>query len=779
MTVTWTLSGGRVIALWLVAITACAVVVARTQVVTDMTAFLPRSPSAAEEALVDQVQNGAASRIIIVGIEGASADALANVSRAMAKRLAGDPAFVAVNNGESGAFEEERQFFWRNRYLLSPAVVPERFTAEGLHRALEKDLQLLGSDLAVLVKSSLPSDPTGEIMSLVDRLTPAAGPHARDGVWFSGDRKRAILVAQTRALGFDIDAQQQALERIGAAFEAARGAMPEAAQARLLETGPGVFGVQSRARIEGDATRLSIMATILVASLLLFAYRSPRVLLLGLLPVASGALAGIAAVSLGFGFVHGITLGFGVTLIGESVDYPIYLLTQTHPGSAADSTLARIWPTLRLGVLTSVAGFSVMLFSSFNGFVQLGLFTIAGLVVAMSVTRWVVPALLPQSFAVASAGVFARPLTRAIGAARGLRVVLVVVLLAALALFVFHRGGFWQQDLASLSPIPAREQALDRELRSDLSAPDLRYLVAATAKDEQQALALSERLSRLLQDRIAEKALTSFDGPAQYFPSISAQRARQAALPDGDALRQRLQEALAGLPFRLELFAPFLKDAAAAKAAAPITRDHLPRALALKVDSLLHQRGSQWTALMPLNGVADATRVASAVAGLGVSGVDFVDLKRASDRLLATYQHDAMLLALFGSLAIIVLLAASLRSVSGVIVTVAPMVAAVIVTTAVLTGGDRTLSIFNLVGLLLIVAVGSNYCLFFERMHREGAYGERVLASLAFANLCTVIGFGILSFSGVPVLHDIGMTVAIGAILSLFFAAILGGEAHS
>ena len=65
---------------------------------------------------------------------------------------------------------------------------------------------------------------------------------------------------------------------------------------------------------------------------------------LGLLPVASGALAGIAAVSLGFGSIHGITLGFGATLIGEGVDYAVYLFTQTDR-KTPQTTLQRIWPT--------------------------------------------------------------------------------------------------------------------------------------------------------------------------------------------------------------------------------------------------------------------------------------------------------------------------------------------------------------------------------------------------------------------------------------------------
>jgi len=41
------------------------------------------------------------------------------------------------------------------------------------------------------------------------------------------------------------------------------------------------------------------------------------------------------------------------------------------------------------------------------------------------------------------------------------------------------------------------------------------------------------------------------------------------------------------------------------------------------------------------------------------------------------------------------------------------------------------------------------------------------------ADLCTVVGFGVLSFSAIPVLHGIGLTVAIGACLSLLFGAIL------
>ncbi|HXZ02372.1 MAG TPA: MMPL family transporter [Stellaceae bacterium] len=758
--------------LWVIGVVVSLLAIARTELRTDMTAFLPRSPSAGQQALVDQLRNGVVSRLILLGIEGASPDALAALSRTLAARLRGRPEFAAVDNGEEAASAAERDWVWRNRYLLSPAVRPERFTAAGLQAALAADLRLLGSDLAVLVKRSLPGDPTGEVLALVDRLTGTARPHARDGVWFSGDERRALLMLETRAEGFDIDAQQQALARIGEDFDAARRGLLEAGEARLLETGPGVFAVGTRAVMERDATRFSLLATAMVAGLLLFAYRSPRLLLLGLLPVMSGALAGIAAVALGFGFVHGITLGFGVTLIGESVDYAVYLFTQTAPGSSPESTLARIWPTLRLGVLTSVAGFGAMLFSSFAGFAQLGLFSIAGLVVAVAVTRWVLPAALPRQFAVVDSALFARPLLAVIRRAGRLRLPVALLTLGAGALLCVHRGGFWQQDLASLSPIPPAAQRLDQELRRGIGAPDVRYLIVLAAPGEQQALAASERISRALDALVSQGVLAGFDAPDRYLPSDGVQRARQQALPEPDELRARLAQASAGLPFRPDLFAPFLADVAAARQAPLLTRAALPAGLSLKLESLLFRQDGGWMAALPLRGIDDPARVAAGIAALDGTAASFVDLKAESDRLLQTYQHQAVVLTLVGSVVVLLLLSVSLRSWRRVLAVAAPLAAAVILTAALLTAGGRVLSIFNLVGLMLIVAVGSNYCLFFERLSREDAHGERSVASLALANLCTVIGFGLLSFSGIPVLHDIGMTVAAGTLACLFLSAV-------
>ncbi|MCY1233647.1 hypothetical protein D9M72_461980 [compost metagenome] len=83
-------------------------------------------------------------------------------------------------------------------------------------------------------------------------------------------------------------------------------------------------------------------------------------------------------------------------------------------------------------------------------------------------------------------------------------------------------------------------------------------------------------------------------------------------------------------------------------------------------------------------------------------------------------------------------------------------------------------------GLLLLVAVGSNYALFFNGAaagQPGAAHSPHTLVSLLLANLTTVAAFGLLALSSLPLLQAFGLTVGPGAILALWFSAILARPA--
>lgn len=773
--------GRLAIVLWLAFMLGCGIVISRTTFTTDLSAFLPTDPTPAQQLLLEQIHDGLASRLILVAIEGADPATQAILSKQIAQTLRTNPAFVSVNNGEPVTEDQDHAYLFDNRYLLSPAVTSERFSVEGLNSAIGNSIDLLASPAGLMVKSLLPNDPTGEMMQLIGQLNSGNRPQMMDDTWVSGDGLRALLLLQTKASGDNTDAQQTAMLAIEQAFENAN---DHTSSAKLLMTGPGVFSVTSRDTIKSQVSRLAIISIVLIASLLLLVYRSFSALLLGFLPVISGALAGIAAVSLGFGSVHGITLGFGTALIGEAVDYSIYLFVQSTQNNANEQQNwnKRFWPTIRLGVLTSIFGFSSLLLSDFPGLAQLGLYSIAGLIVAAIVTRFVLPHLLPNSFRIHDVSTIGIALSSLVKNATKLRWPAILLLVIACIILIQHRADIWNDTISSLSPVSQAEVDLDTSLRADMGAPDVRYLVVVSADNQQTVLETSEQVATQLQTLVDKGVLAEFESPSRYLPSIKTQQARQASLPEPTVLIARLKQATQGLPVNADLFKPFVDDVANARNQPLLHANSLEQtSMTMAIDALLIQRDSHWTALLPLTAPKDTdidTRQVHAVLdAMDLSGVLFVDMKAESDNLYSSYLNEAILLSLAGLVAIIFLLFWTFRSPLYVLRIIIPLAAAVITTTAGLAILGQQLIILHLVGLLLVVAVGSNYALFFNRLD-EQTISPRTLASMLFANLTTVVGFGVLAFADVSVLQAMGVTVAPGVILALIYSAIFAKKSY-
>jgi predicted exporter len=762
---------GRTFLLWLLAMLAGAAIVWNSRFTADMSFFLPANPTAEQQVLVDQLKEGVVSRLLMIAIEGGDVSQRAAVSRELRGRLEKVPEFVSVQNGETGSQAADRDFLFKHRYLLSPAINAERFTVGGLQAAVENSIDLLASPAGMMLKPLLARDPTGELVELLSGLNTGAQPNSRDGVWASRDGERAMLLVQTRALGSDTDGQEQAINFIRSQFaESAQRA--GVGEMKLQLSGPGLFAVNSRATIKDEVTRLSLISTLAIIFVLFFVYRSFKLLTLGMLPVVSGALAGVVAVSLVYGTVFGITVGFGSALIGEAVDYSIYYFVQSGRAGLADWR-QRFWPTIRLGVLTSVFGFGALLFSGFPGLSQLGLYALSGVVTAALVTRFVLPQLSGTDLQTRDLAPLGISLQKAVFALRVLRWPVVALALLAGAMLIAQRDSLWNPELSALSPISKADQILDMALRADIGAPDSRYLVVINAPDRESALQAAEATGEQLEKLVASGQLGGYDSPARFLPSAATQHARQASLPQAEDLRPRLQIALSDSPLAASKLEPFIADIAAARQLPDLTRQSLHgTSLALAVDALLLPHATGWSVLLPLrSGVKDidAGAVRTILAG---SNALFIDMKVEFNKLYNDYLHEAMLLSLAGVLAIVALLAATLRAPRRLAAVLLPLLLAVVIVIVGLHLLGERLHLLHLVGMLLIVAVGSNYALFFDRVHGQQPLEPETLASMLVANLTTAIGFGTLALSNVPVLHAVGVTVGPGAILALLLSAI-------
>ena len=770
------------LALWLVCVVGAVLVTARTHYLADLSAFLPSAPTAEQAVLLDQLSSGVAARLVLVGIEGGTLQERTGASLQLAAALRKSGAFESVHNGDNSQFEAAAKFLFDHRYLLSPAVDAQRFTASGMRTAIDETTSLLGTPAGSMIKPLILRDPTGETVRMAETMLPTQSPRSEGGVWVSRNAERAVLLATTRADGADLDAQERTLQVVRTSF-----APLEAQGLRLIVSGAGTFAVSSRTQIKSEVERLAIAGGVAIVGLMLLAFGgSLRTLFTATLPVASGVLAGIAAVSLAFGNVHGITLGFGTTLIGEAVDYAIYYLIQARTvaggaaGSGSQRWLGENWRTVRLGLLTSLCGFAALVFSGFPGLAQLGVFSIAGLTAAALTTRCVFPVLAPDG---APGMGLRRHLGHFTGAAAALlprlRWPLVALTLAAAAALAWLPSA-WRGDLSSLNPVGAAAMQLDADLRADLGASDASTLVAVSAVDEAGALAGAEAAGAQLDKLVADGVLQGYESPARLLPSPAMQAARRAAFPEPKLLAERLTEATIDGPLSAPRLGAFLADVEAARALPLLDRAALrntPLASALDAMLVPGEGGRPWRALLSLRGGAsaiDVPRLRQALAD--VPGAQVVNIKAELDALYARYLHEAILQALLGALAVCVLLALHQRSLKRLLRVALPVAAALLIVLAGLSFAGVALGILHLVGMLLMVAIGSNYALFFDQIRVDFEHTGRnadndTLASLALANLTAVISFCLLALSNIPALCAIGLVVAPGILLSLVLAA--------
>ena len=743
----------------------------RTHVETELSRLFPEGGTPTERLLLTELRTGANGRLILLGLEGGDADILAEASKRLAAWMRESGAFHYVANGEQAWTKEERERLFQNRYVLSPRMHPSTFSREHLRDSLELRLSDLTSPLSPMVKALIPADPTGEFMKILQAWMTWTAPKRHQGVWFSSDLRRALLLAETQAAGFDTESQEQLQGHIREALRRVSGVPTGVAPVHVVMTGPSVIAVEMQKTIQQDVWRLSLYATLLVTTLLFVSYGSVSILALTLLPLTSAILAGIAVVDLAFGFIHGLTLAFGITLLGVVDDYPIHLFSHLTRENRAPAVMKAIWPTMRLGVVATALGFSALLLSGFPGLSQLGLFAVVGLFTAACVTRWLLPHIVPLGFHTRREGL---RVAQWIDALKRARLVVPLAVVLAIGFFFWSNTPLWEQDIANLSPISTEKKERDQAFRDELGVPDVRDLIVVEGSSEEEALQRSEKLALTLDSLVKKGELAGYDLAARYLPSHKTQQASQAALPDHETLNRNLASAMKGLPFKPGLFQPFLDATENARTQEPVDiRTFRGTALALKLNSLLFRHEGRWFAVVPLRGITDRQKFREILTPWREHQVTYLDLKEESNLMVSLYRNETLRLLGWGVLSIALVLLVGLRAPLTVLRVLLPIVSAIVVVAGLLHALGERFSLFHLASFLLVIGLGLDYALFFNRRHGTLAERGRTVFGLLVCSTTTILVFGVLALSQIPVLRAIGMTTALGSLACLVFAAFL------
>ncbi|HDG1686073.1 MMPL family transporter [Kluyvera cryocrescens] len=518
-------------------------------------------------------------------------------------------------------------------------------------------------------------------------------------------------------------------------------------QAQLLSRGTAFYSDYASQQAKKDISTLGAVTVLGVLLLIVAVFRSLRPLLLCLMSIGVGALAGTVVTLLVFGELHLMTLVMSMSIIGISADYTLYYLTErmVHGGESSPwQSLAKVRHALLLALLTTVVAYLLLMLAPFPSIRQMALFAAVGLSASCLTVIFWHPWLcrgLPVR-PVPALGLMLRWL-----AAWRRNKKLSIGLPVALALFSLAGAMTLRvdDDIAQLQALPqdilAQEKAITALTGQSV---DQKWFVVY-GQSPQQTL---ERLEQFV-PALAQAKANGWIADYRTLPLNSLARQRQDL-----ALLQKASPTVINALQRAGV-----TTANADLNAMPVTVDEW---LASPVSEgwrlmWLTQANGESAVLVPVSGVQNSTALGT-LSLRHSAGIAWVDRKSSFNALFALYRH--LLTGLLGvALAVIACGAIVRLGWRDGLRSLVPSILSLGCGLATLTLSGHTVNLFSLLALVLVLGIGINYTLFFS--NPRGTPITSMLA-ITLAMLTTLLTLGMLVFSATQAISSFGIVLVSG-----------------
>lgn len=734
----------------------------------DILALLPVDERDAATESAQAAYAEAVSRRIIVLVGAPQFEIARRAAIAYAQPLKSGAGFVDVRAELDANARATPDFYLPYRHALLSSQ-HRRWLAQGDAQALRDEaLSALYSPAALARPFALALDPLGLLSAFVTEPGSSfGGTRYSQGVLTTEAQGRhyvvvsAVLSEGAFSLGL--------LDTAAPALKGARSAAEQAGADDILESGVVFHATAAAARARSEIQTFGGISLVGVLLLLLLTFRSATPLLLSLLTIGLGMVAGLTACRLAFGTVHLITLVFGSSLIGIAIDYALHFFSDRFGDPdhwTPRGALQHAGPGILLGHLSTLLAFVALLAAPFPGLRQLALFSATGLAAACASVLCLYPRLLrpwplrhqPLALRLARALLRTAPLS-------GRTRTLLLLVIAAIAVPGLMRLNF-VDDIRALQSSPPALLKQEARLRERLGrVPDSRFVLVSGDSVEsllRHEEALRERLAPLLDDG----ALDGLLAISEALPSQQRQNKNHALLATqvyaDDGVLPSVLNTIGWPSERIaEAQAAFAKPVPRLR---PDTFLDSPVGAPLRL-LWLGRHGGSWFSAVPLLGVSQPEILQAALND--APNWRLVDKPREISDVLKRYRRITLSLIVAVYLLIAGLMALRYGA-RGSVSVMLPAVGGSLLAVSTLALFGLPLNLFNVLALLLVLGMGVDYAIFL----REGRGGAPVLMAVILSTLTTLLSFGLLAFSATAFIQTIGITLALG-IGYVFVLAVL------
>ena len=518
-------------------------------IVSDIQQFMPMdSNNKRLQVLLHETTKGTASNLILVQLAGESPEYITNLSKQLKHSLLLDHnLFESISNGNNIDNTSNFEPLMEYRYLLSK---DNDFSVNNLREDFKRIITVLRNGLSGEMVNYLFLDPTRSLARYLVAQSKQIKTNKVSGVWFLSEQSKALLTVQLKSTGFNLDVQQASINAIKKKFEE----LDTENRAEIILSGSSIIAVAIRDSIMETTRQVSWVLALIVLLLFWYGYRSIRLAFIASIPLATAIIIAISVTQLIFNEVHGIVLAFGITMLGVCLDYPLHLFSHLKKGESTKETLDKIWPTLRLGVITSILAYIALMGTGFSGLTQLAVFSAVGLLTALLVTRWLLPEWVDDSWTNKRQFFISYPLRF-----KYKLILSLFVIALPTSILIMHQD-IWSNDISQISPVPVDLRETDRNLRRALNATDLNHLFLIEGEDIDEVMKKTEDLTSAIAPAIKEGVLTGTYSAADILPSKINQKKTQSLLPSKQLLSMNVTAAMTGLGFKDNAFDSFINS---------------------------------------------------------------------------------------------------------------------------------------------------------------------------------------------------------------------------
>jgi predicted exporter len=742
---------------------------------TDILALLPKIESNPTNELARRAvsQYVVGNVIFLVGEEDPAS--ARNAATIFHEQVKSSSVFMKVDF----VIDESLQRRWLEPYLAHRYSLLSDRHREWLNRG-QSDLivreayQQVNSPFAAISSELLEQDPLFLFSGYLKTLQSASNGMILDnGLLVSrhNNRSYVLLRAIVSESVFNIDVQETFQRTYTNALKEVRAQYP---QADVLSTGMILHATEGTQSARTEVTTIGIGSIMGIIILLLSTFRSLAPLWLCLLSILTGLIAALSVSLMVFDRLHIITLVFGASLIGVSIDYSFHYLCEHFSGDEDRNSLDHVIKGITLGLITSVIAYLSLSVAPFPGLRQIALFSSVGLVASyFSVIFWYPMLLTPKKYlTVPIMALLARKLIHAWDMVTSRSQL-------GLALVLFAVGSVYGithleiddnvRNLQNTSSKLVRDDELIQAIMNEGGSSQFYLVEAATP---QLVLEREKLLSEYLRKEATRGAISSYRAISNLLPPIREQRQNRSLLQKELNDRESpLRTYLIDLGFQEEKIGEYVKNVTNSKDSFLQLDDWLQTAIAEPYRfQWLGAIDGGFASVVVLGKITDIKALEEG-GGL-IEGVSFVDPIASISKLMQTYRELAIKLVVVGYFIIFFLLIMRYRFSRACLIMAPPVLGSIFAVSSLAAMGE-SLNIFNTLALLLVLGVGIDYTIFFaERTENR----DVTMLAIMLAALTTLLSFGLLALSDTLFVHSFGLTVCFGLSFVLVTSPAVGSS---